>query len=114
VTALLELELHEGATAMAGDVATVAIRSKEPGGTTDRELTSALAAADVRTTFDEASDATRFAAAIAEYAEILRGSQFSEGARFDDVRAIAAPLVGDDADRAEFLELLDLAATRRR
>ena len=114
VTALLEIELHEGALESKGDLATVTLRYKEPGGGQATPLVQRLPAAEVRATFDDASGATRFAAAVAEYAEILRGSQFSEGARFADVRAIVAPLVGDDPDRAEFLELIDLAAQRRR
>ena len=114
VTALLELELHEEATASAAELATVTVRYKDPGGEEDHVLDRSLPAADVRATFEEASGATRFAAAVAEYAEILRNSQFSEGARFADVREIVEPLVGTDPDRAELLELIDLAASRRR
>ena len=112
VTALLELELQPGALDADAPLASLALRYRLPGGSADVERTHVLRTGDVRATFDDASPATRFAAAVAEYAEILRRSAHSEGARFADVRAIAEPLVGEDADRAEFLELLDLAATR--
>ncbi len=113
VTALLELELQPGGAESDAPLATLEVRCKLPGAISDSQLEHALPASEVRATFNEASPATRFAAAVAEYAEILRRSKHSEGARFTDVRAIAAPLVGSDADRAEFLELVDLAAAAR-
>ncbi len=110
VTALLEIELQPGALESDAALATLAIRYQPPGAATDTEMTAELHTGDVLASFDEASASTRFAAAVAEYAEILRRSSHSIGADFAQVRAIAAPLVGGDADRAEFVELVDTAA----
>ncbi|MGA9523829.1 MAG: von Willebrand factor type A domain-containing protein [Myxococcaceae bacterium] len=87
VTALYEVELREGN--VDANLADVRLRYKEPEGDTSTEFTRALERAAVAGTFDTASADLRYAAAVAEFAEILALSPFSEGARFDDVAAIA-------------------------
>lgn len=108
VTALLELELAAGADAGA-TVAEVNLRYKLPGETTDIPMHRAVSIADFAQPLDAASADFRFAAAVAEYAEILRRSKHSEGFRFDEVMSLAGPAAGEHPDRLEFLELVSRA-----
>ena len=71
-------------------------------------MTSA-AIPDGEETFDGATPDFRFAAATAEYSEILRHSKHSAGARFDDVLTIAGATAGSQSDRLEMLELVKKA-----
>lgn len=110
VTALLELELKEGVTmGEVAKVATLDLRYKFPGDTFDTPLHRPITTEMFASSLDEASSDLRFAAAVAEYAEILRRSKHSEGVRFDEVFSLAAPVVNGDPDRAGFLELVSLA-----
>ena len=114
VTAFYEVELS--AAAKEGGLndaalAAVRLRYKEPNAETALELDTALTVAQVAPTFAAASADFRFAAATAEYAEILRRSKHSQGARFDDVLSIATASAGDHADRAEMIELVKAAKT---
>ncbi|WP_373044697.1 vWA domain-containing protein [Vulgatibacter sp.] len=109
VTALIELELkpevHEPG-AIAANVATVSLRYKKPDHSTDTELQRSISVSGFATSFTAAPESLRFAAAVAEYAEILRRSQFAEGARFADLLEIAGDATADgDPDRLEFIEL---------
>lgn len=105
VTALLELELQPGASGVVGSVQVKWSRYGSAYGF--------IGTADVRQSFDEASPSFRLAAAVAEFAEILRESNYSEGARFDEIRAIVEPLAEGDEDVEELLELIDRAAAIR-
>jgi Ca-activated chloride channel family protein len=60
----------------------------------------------------EASEDSRFAAAVAAFGQKLKGSSFVE-MRWDDMRQLATGARGadDNGYRAEFVQLLDLAAT---
>jgi Ca-activated chloride channel family protein len=53
-----------------------------------------------------------FAAAVAEFGMLLRGSEFKGGATWSSVQALARQHRGEDVDgyRAEFVRLVDLAA----
>lgn len=110
VTALLEIELVNGTSASTASLAQVRLRWRDPSTRENLAMSRALFGSQVVPDFAEASDTTRFAAAVAEFAEILRGSTFSEGRRFEEVRAILEPLVGDDPDKQELLDLVDRAA----
>jgi len=110
VTALIELELKEGARAAGAPVATVFVRHKDPEGSIDREVAHAVHAAAFAETIEEAPESLRFAAAVAEYAEILRRSRHSEGARFSEVIDLAAGATAGGAPaRLEFIELAEIA-----
>jgi Ca-activated chloride channel family protein len=108
VTAFYELELVPGLSPAAG-LATVRFRYKEPDGSVSKELKHVIANKDVAATFEAASDDFRFAAAVVEFAEILRRSKHSDGTQFDTVKAIASAASGDDTDRLELVTLVDLA-----
>ena len=47
---------------------------------------------------------------MAEFAEILRGSEFAEGSNIADVKEIAQGASAEKAERLEFVDLVDQAA----
>lgn len=89
-TALLEFEFRGDVGVIADEavIAEVHLRYKDPDGTESREVLQTLHFSDLVPDFGSASVATRFSAAVAEFAEILRKSKHSSGARFTDVLAI--------------------------
>jgi Ca-activated chloride channel family protein len=108
VTAFYEMELwpnlHEGEV-----LATVFFRYKEPDGIESKELIRVIRSSAVHAQFFQASSDFRFAAAVVEFAEILRRSKHSEGERFYDVREIASATAGEEADRLELVDLVSKA-----
>lgn len=113
VTVLFEVELLPEATNADRELLGLELRYEDPWTGVRRTLLDRMTTSAVLSSFEEASPSFRFAAAVAEFAEILRFSEHSEGARFDEIRAIAAPLAEGDPDREEFLELVDRAAAFR-
>ena len=110
VTAFYELETQAGL--QPGDVlATVRFRYKEPDGTVSKELIQVIRVNQLGPTFDQASADLRFAAAVVEFAEILRKSKHSQGAQFGEVKKIAAATAGGSADRLELVGLVTKAAS---
>jgi len=103
-------EREASAAAFAGELLTVNLRYKEPTGTESRLL--ALPVRDDGKAFHDASEDTRFAASVAAFGMLLRGSAHCGAATFADVRTWALESRGDDEGgyRAEFLELVELAA----
>jgi Ca-activated chloride channel family protein len=104
VTAFYELETVGQVSQ--GRAATVRIRYKEPAGETSQLIERDFLLEDAVPAFGEATQAFRFAAAVTEYAEILRSSKHSTGARFDDILSVAQETSGGLADREEFGELV--------
>lgn len=109
VTALYELELAPDATPQSGFIAEVRLRHKAQFGEESELQTQSIKPSQVKASVADASDDLRFAMAVTEFAEILRNSKHTEGLRIDDVDALAAGAATGQADRAEFLELIDLA-----
>lgn len=112
-TAFIEFELAEGVNAntAAGVLAEIRIRYKAPGSNESREIVEHLNLTDLQSTFEEASPVFRFGAAVAEFAEILRQSEHSLGARFDDVHSVASDAIwSDSGDVQEFLTLVQTAS----
>lgn len=108
VTAFYEVVLHDGVDA--GLMATGRSRYKQPFGETS-ELFEQSIKLSSRTEFEEASPELRFGAAVVEFAEILRHSKHTDGARFDEVEAIAsAASYPGDEKMSEFLQLVDIAS----
>lgn len=92
-------------------LATVRLRFKAPAGGASTEVSFVMEGAGVRGAIEEASNDFRFAAAVVEFAEILRHSMHSHGADFAGVEALAeGALAGADADRLELLDLIRAAA----
>jgi Ca-activated chloride channel family protein len=94
-------------SANSGELMTVKLRYKEPDG--DR---SQLISVAVRDQSRELTPNLGFAAAVAEFAMLLRGSEFKGQSTWESARALAKQYRGDDPDgyRAEFVRLVELAA----
>jgi Ca-activated chloride channel family protein len=105
VTALYEVQL----TGKAEKIATVRIRAKEPSGTTAQEQSFNFGRERVRESIDEASADLRFAAAVAGTADILRGNPQSESFSLAKMEQLAKGSAGDNADRQEFVKLVQKA-----
>ncbi|MBX3211142.1 MAG: von Willebrand factor type A domain-containing protein [Labilithrix sp.] len=108
VTAFYEVELTEAAKSgqlATGNVANVKLRWKPAEGDVSTEAAVPFPASKIVPSFETASEDFRFAAATVEYAEILRRSKHSEGARFDDVIATLSATSKQDPDRLQLVEL---------
>jgi Ca-activated chloride channel family protein len=94
-------------SASSGELMTVKLRYKESDGDTSR-LTSIA----VREQSRELTPNLGFAAAVAEFAMLLRRSEFKGQATWESARALARQHRGNDPDgyRAEFIRLVELAA----
>ena len=116
VTGLYEIDYVDSlASGEAGDigmVARVSLRYKEPTSYESTQHDWVLRPEGRLTSFDEASSSFQFAAAVTEFAEILRGSPHSEGERFDDIQSIAQEAMnqaGSTPSKEEFLGLVEIA-----
>ena len=111
VTALYELEIDPGAASETGLLAEVRLRHKPQFGDESQLQEQGIKLSQIAGSYADASAGFRFATAVAEYAEILRESKHSEGARFTDVIEIATGATGGDDAKAEFVELASRAAS---
>ena len=109
VTALYEVVPRAGADG--GELLTVRLRYKAPNGVHSRALSRVVP--NRVTPAARASDDFRFAAAVAEWGMLLRGSRFRGSASYDAVLARARSARGPDLQghRAEFVQLVE--ASRR-
>lgn len=105
VTALYEVQLKGNANTLA----TVRIRAKQPSGTVAKEQAFSFGADRVREAIEEASPDFRFAAAVAGTADILRGNPQTEGFSLATAELLARGSAGDNADRQEFVKLVQKA-----
>lgn len=109
VTALYELKMHKSAQ---GRLATVYVRYKNPDSGAVSEVSNEISTTAVAKRFEEASENFRLAAAVAEFAEILRGSYWARGSNLDNVLALAkeiAPAFDNREDVAELVTLIEKA-----
>lgn len=92
------------------ELLTVRLRYKAPEASESQPLE--VAVRDAGKPFDEASDDFQFAAAVAQFGLLLRGSKYAPGASWEATREIAAGSLGEDRHgyRAEFLRLVEQAA----
>lgn len=88
------------------EIGTVKIRYKEPDSDSSKEINEVLTGAPLA--FSKSSDNFRFAAAVAEFAMILRGSNYLGSANYKQVVEIANSAIGEDkyGYRKEFLDLV--------
>jgi Ca-activated chloride channel homolog len=100
-------ELSPAATS--GELFTLKLRAKEPAGDTSRGIE--LAVKDAGTTLAGASADFKFAAAVAAFGMLLRGSDYRGSATLDLVQELASAGRGPDPDgsRGEFIQLVKLA-----
>ena len=83
VTALYEIKLHNNAV---GKLATVSIRHEDPDTGRVTEVNESIATDTLKGTFEEATPTFQLAAAVAEFAEILRGSFWAQEGSLKNVR----------------------------
>ena len=110
-TAYVEYTLRDGVdTSDPRNFVEVRVRYKEPAGDESQLLEFTSRVADGHSVLTEASAQFRFGAAVAEFAEILRGSEFSSDRRFAEVRELAEGARWDQGeDSGEFIALVERA-----
>lgn len=130
VTALIELQLHAQGEAPSTDeledhdidnaffeldapLSVLRIRSKEADANTEdaaKEQRFDLSLNELIENFSQTSQAFRFSAAVAEFAEILRGSPFVDEPNFDLLIEIASSaVIEEDPTMLEFIEIVTIA-----
>ena len=99
-----EVKLTEAAAS--GELARVALRYKTPDGTESKLLE--FAAKSEVTSFGQADNDCRFAAAVAAFGMLLRNSSHSGNMTFEAVAETASAAIGPDpgGHRAEFVDLV--------
>jgi len=114
VTALIELALRDGVEPgrSAERLVTVRLRYEPSEGGEAIEVAIPFEVSEMGRGLAASSSNFRFAAAVAELGEILRHSPHSQGARFDDVEALAATAYYPH--RRDQLEFVELASTAGR
>ena len=103
--------LRYGEHAVAGrddELGLLRLRYKAPGGERSKLIEAPLARGAIH---DRPSERLRFAAAVAAYADLLRGGKNVGAYDWSQVRALAAGAVGEDASgrRHEFVQLIERA-----
>jgi Ca-activated chloride channel family protein len=106
VTALYEVELKPGAGA---GLCTVRVRAKKPRGTEAAEAAFPFKASMLASRFDGTSRDFRFATAVMAGAEVLRQSEHARSWSVDAIIEIARSAAGEDAERLEYVSLLQAA-----
>ena len=98
-------------SAASGEYAFVKIRYKLPDSDTSTLISEAVTAANQHERIDQAPRDARFAAAVAGFGQLLRGSPYTEKFDYDQVIELARGARGEDrfGYRSEFLQLVRLA-----
>ncbi|KFN41118.1 vWA domain-containing protein [Arenimonas oryziterrae] len=96
------------AAGKADEIALLRLRYKQPGADSSRLIETPLSKRQIQT---QASARLRWAAAVAAYADLLRGGKNVGRFGWNQVHALAASVPGDDrwGYHAEFLQLIDRA-----
>ncbi len=94
-----------------GELMTVKLRYKEPDGAESKPLNFGVV--DSRAAYVNASADFKFAAAVAEFGMLLRGSRYKGQASYDSAAQLARASVGADLQghRSEFVRLVESART---
>ena len=105
VTALYDIVPAKGA-GKGSRYGKIALRFKEPDGVTSRLVETNVE--DSGTSFESATTDFRFAASVAGFGMLLRGSKYAGDLSYDQVESMAKASVGDDPDghRKEFVSLV--------
>ncbi len=109
VTALYEVELNPEASA---DALIVRIRYEDPDTHAVSELSKAFKANDFQSDFNRTSPRFQLTAAVAQFAEILRGNEWAKGAKMHDVLNVMYNVRNQlpfDNDVTEFASLVEQA-----
>jgi Ca-activated chloride channel family protein len=99
---------HAAAAGQADELGLLRLRYKQPGAETSRLIEKPLSRASMQS---QASARLRWSAAVAAYADLLRGGTHVGNFGWNQLRALAAGAGGEDrwGYRAEFLQLVDRA-----
>ena len=102
-----------GAGKASSEMLTVKLRYQEPQGSASRLLTLPVRGVRYNEPIAKASDNLRFAAAVAQFGLLLRGSQHRGSATWESTGTLASSVAGPDEDgsRAEFKELVRQATS---
>lgn len=117
LTALYEVELMEGAKENRTDaeqLATVRVRYKQANSGDAEEVTCGVEMDAVMGRFDNMPAHFRLAAAVAEFAELLRGSPHAVGSDFEMVEEVLAPVAMELNKDKEVRELLRLVESAKK
>jgi Ca-activated chloride channel family protein len=92
-----------------GELMTVKLRYKEPDGDASKPMN--VGVLDARTAFGNASADFKFAASVAEFGMLLRGSRYKGQSSYGTAAELARASVGSDLQghRAEFVKLIESA-----
>lgn len=113
VTAYYELELSEGVQEESL-LSTVRLRYKSQYGAESNLIERAIKLSQTAGGFDDASESFRFAAAVVEFAEILRGSKHVDEPDMEAVIEVATDASSGSTKEREFLELANKASSMTR
>ena len=104
-----------GAQFLACELGFVKIRYKLPKSDTSRLITTPIDRRFEFRSFEQAPRDARFAAAVAGFAELLRGGRYTGSWSYDDVLRVATDARGPDefGYRSEFVELVRAAKSSR-
>jgi len=112
VTALYELALQEGDLDADSVIATAYIRYQDAETREVVELQRAITVADILASIEEAPASFRLHVAVAEFAELLKGSFWSEGGTYGAVLSLIETVSDDtneDEDITELVEMVRIA-----
>jgi len=88
VTALYQVELQGK---QSGQIGTIRVRYRNTATGRIEELERGITALDIQRSFESADARFKLAAAVAEFSEVLRGSDFAKGHRYADIAAVLRP-----------------------
>jgi len=93
------------------ELAHLRIRYKLPGEQHSKLIQAPILSSSINERGEEGSDDFRFAAAVAAFAQKLRGGKYLENYSYPDIRQLASQSRGEDpfGYRGEFLQLISLA-----
>jgi len=96
----------------ADEIGYLKLRYKLPDGDSSTLVEQPITRADAVNELSQASDDSRFAAAVAAFGQKLKGSNYGD-MTWDQIRALAQGARGTDEKgyRAEFMQLVDMATT---
>ena len=118
VTALYEVKFRdEVAASQQGNALVVYVRYQDVETGKVREINQTFGRTQFGDSFDKTSPSFRLAAAVAEYAEILRNSYWAQGSTLGNVLNLAQRVkqsLSDDKDVIEFVDLVSRASRLRR
>lgn len=107
VTALYEVRINDEALENPrSEIAIVRIRYENLLTREIEEYAENVRVRDIDNSFDRASDRFQFTAAVAEFAEILKGSYWAEDSTYSDVYAVVSE-VAESTEEVQFVELVE-------